>query len=815
MPHDLRDALRSLRRAPTFAVVAVLTLSLAIGAAAAVFSVADAVFVRGLPYPDADRLQTIYERSDAGGLRVPSFPTFTDWQAQAPVLRDAIAGLAFVRGDGVLIPGSDGPERKIAAFVTPGFFDLMAVHPMAGRAFSTSDQQPGAPRVAIISFEFFMQRFGGDRSAIGSTVSVDSVPTTIVGIMPRGFAYPNFAGSGGWLPPALWQPIAVFQANKAALTRRGLHVDSRALVRLARHGDSARVAAAFKAVQQHLAEAYPVEQAHWTSIRLQALPEELFGPLSTTLMLIAGAVVLMLALACANVANLMLIRASVGARDMAVRAALGASVWRLARRQFAEVALIAGIAGVIGSWLASIAIGVLKPYASQRLAFAGDIAVDWRTGAFVFALVTVVAAVVGVLPVLQTTRASLIARLRVGAPTQAQGIAERRTRDVLAAVQLALAISVLMGAGLLIQSLRRVSNVDLGYDPNVISFAISPPAHRYDEPAQAAALYKRIIDATGAVPSIDGVAAAGGALLSTKVEIEGQSGGAPPEALYHPVSERYLSVMRIRVTAGRGFTDEDMRTPAGFIITENLARKLWPGSSALGRRITVRRSSQARPDFGQPITLPIIGVVADHRIFGPEADPQMQVFLPYTLEVWPWMTFAVRAPRTVAVAAQVERAIHDVEPAISYLGEKPHVARRGLGPLLTDPRVFVMGLMSVFGFVALLLAAIGLYGIIAYGVAQRTREIGLRLAVGATGRNVVALVMRRAMVLVGIGVVLGIVGGLTASRLVRSMLFETSVMDPATVALAPCLLAVVAVVASAMPAARAAHIDPIVALRGD
>jgi putative ABC transport system permease protein len=500
---------------------------------------------------------------------------------------------------------------------------------------------------------------------------------------------------------------------------------------------------------------------------------------------------------------------------MAVRAALGASVWRLARRQFAEVALVAGIAGVIGSWLASVAIRVLKPYAAQRLAFAGDIAVDWRAGAFVFALVTVVAAVVGLLPVLQTTRASLIARLRVGTATQAQGMAERRTRDVLATVQLALAISVLMGAGLLIQSLRRVSNVDLGYDPDVISFAISPPAHRYDEPAEAAALYKRIMDAVGAVPSVDGVAAAGGALLSTKVETEGQSGGVPPEALYHPVSERYLGVMKIRVTAGRGFTHEDMRTPAGFIITENLARKLWPGSSALGRRITVRRSSQARADFGQPITLPVIGVVADHRIFGPEADPQMQVFLPYTLEVWPWMTFAVRAPRTVAVAGQVERAIHDVEPAISYLGEKPHAARSGLAPLLTDPRVFVMGLMSVFGFVALLLAAIGLYGIIAYGVAQRTREIGLRLAVGATSRNVVALVMRRAMVLVGIGVVLGVLGGLTASRLVRSMLFETSVMDPATVALAPCLLAAVAAVASAMPAARAARIDPIVALRGD
>ncbi|HEX8943862.1 MAG TPA: ABC transporter permease, partial [Gemmatimonadaceae bacterium] len=348
MPDDLRDALRSLRRAPVFTTVAVLTLSLAIGSGAAVFSVVDAVFIRGLPYPDADRLQTIYERSDNGGLRVPSFPTFTDWQAQASTMRGAIEGLAFVRGDGVLVPGSDGPERQIAAYVTPGFFDVMGMRPLAGRTFSPDDETPGAPRVAVISYSFFLHHFGGDRSAIGATLSVDSVPTKVIGIMPRGFDYPNFAGSGGWLPPVLWQPIAVFQATHAALTKRGLHVDSRAIVRLAARADSARVVNAMKVLQQHLAEAYPVEQAHWTSVGLQGISDELFGPLSTTLALIAGAIALMLVLACANIANLLLVRASIGSRDLAVRAALGAGRWRLARRQLTEVGVIAVASGAVG-----------------------------------------------------------------------------------------------------------------------------------------------------------------------------------------------------------------------------------------------------------------------------------------------------------------------------------------------------------------------------------------------------------------------------------------------------------------------------------
>jgi len=815
MWNDIRTAFRSLRRAPVFAVVSVVTLALAIGSAAAVFSVVDAVFIRGLPYRDAGRLRTIYEQNESGGLRVPSFPTYADWKAQAASLRGTIDGFAFIRGDGVMIQNPDGPERSIDAFVTPGFFSLMGMEPEIGRTFLPDDELPGSPRVAVISHDFYVKRFNASPSAIGATISVDSVPTKVIGVMPRGFAFPNFAGGGFWLPPTLWQPIAVFQATKTALTKRSLHVDSRALLRLNRDADPARVAAAMRTIQQRLAAEYPVEQARWTSVRTTGLAEEMFGPLSTTLLMIGGAIALVLLLACANTANLMLVRASVRAKDLAVRAALGAGAWRLARHQLTEVAMLAAMAGAGAIGLALLFVSALRPYASQRLPFSGEIHVDVRTLAFVVGLVGLVIMLVAVLPVMQILRGSLIARLRSGPASRAHGIAERRTRDALATTQMALAIAVLIAAGLLIQSLHRLSGVALGYDPDMLEFAISPPAHRYEAPAEAAALYKRIMDAASAIPSVEGVGATGGALLSTRVETDEQHSTAAPEALYHPVSANYFDLFRIRLVAGRGFTEQDVRAPSGLIVTDNLARRLWPKGAAIGQRITIRRQSQARADVGQPVTLPVIGVVADHRAAGVENDPPMQVFLPYTLEVWPWMTFAVRGPQTAAVAAQLDRVIHDVDPGITYLGQKPTPRVESLSSRLRDPRVFVMSLMTTFGVIALFLAAIGLYGIVAYGVTQRMHEFGLRIAVGATSADIRRLVMRHVALLVFVGVVTGVAAGAAGSRLVRSMLFETNFNDSATLVVVPLLLIGVAVMASLAPARRAGRVDPIIAIRGD
>lgn len=814
MRHDLRDALRALGRAPAFSITAVFTLTLAIASATAIFSVVDAVVIRGLPYAAPTRLLAVYERSEGGDVRLPSFPTFRDWQQQSGN-RGPIAGFAFVRGAGVTMPGPDGPEQQIAAYVTPGFFSLMGTRPLLGRTFVADDEQTGAAPVAVISYNQFVERFNGDPAVLGKRIGVDSMPATIIGVMPRGFAYPNF-GSGGWLPPALWQPIALFETTHTMLALRGLHVDSRAILRLRSGVDSAGAAATMRTIQRRLAGEYPAEQAHWTAVELRRLSDEIFGGLWSTLALISGAIALVIVLACANVANLLLLRSSVRARELAVRAALGAGAWRLARHLMMEAAVIAAAAGVAGLALAIGLLAAFRPYAARRLPFATDIAVDSRAALFVVGMTTITALLVGVLPAMNAARGSLVARLRGGPAIGAAGGGERRVRNALVLVQFALAITVVVVAGLLIQSVRRVSAVPLGYDDTgVISLTIAPPTHKYEAPEQAAALYRRIIEATRAVPSVNASAAAGGALLPTKVETDAQrGGGAPPLALYHPISDAYLEVFRIPIVAGRGFTDEDMRSPNGFLVTENLAKRLWPGASALGQRITVYRASQGRADFGQPITLPVVGVVADYREYGRESPAPAQVFLPYTLEVWPWMNFVVRGPGSAAILRQVTDAVKAVDPGMQFRG-KPSVSRSGLAESLADPRGFLMELMGAFATIALVLAAVGLYGIVAYGVAQRTREIGIRIAIGATSGGIVRLLLGEAAQLVLSGIVLGLIAAFFAGRLVRATLFDTSPLDIATFIVAPAVLAVAAGVASLLPARRAARTDPIVVIRSE
>ncbi|HEY4216227.1 MAG TPA: ADOP family duplicated permease [Gemmatimonadaceae bacterium] len=805
--------LRSLARSPGFTAVAVVTLALAVGSATAVFSVVDAVVLRGLPYGHASQLHTIYQRSDDNNYRVPSFPTYNDWQTAAASVHDAIDGFAFVRGDGMFV-GND-PERQIGAYVTPGFFHLMETRPLLGRVFAPGEEQLGASRVAVLSYDFFIRKFGGDRSLIGKTITIDSVPTTVIGVMPTGFAFPNF-GSGGWLPPAVWEPIAAYQATHNNLTLRGLHVDSRSIVRVRAGADSARVAAAMQTIAQRIAAAYPQDEAHWTSVAIRPLSEELFGELWSTLALIGGAVALVLLLACASVANLLLIRASTRSREFALRAALGAGRWRVAQQPLAEAAALAIGGGALGLALAAALVAIARPFAAQQLPFATHIVIDLRAVLFTTVVTALTALLVGALAARHASKSNLVDQLRGSAASSGAGSAESRVRNTLVSMQFALAITLLTGAGLLIQSVRRLTSVPLGYDPaGLIQFAIAPPPHRYESPAEAAALYARIIDAVRAVPSVQRVAAAGGALIDTKVVTSQQSAtGASPLALYHPISDEYLHTMGARLVAGRGFTSEDMRSPTGLLVTDTLAKKLWPSGDAVGQRITIYRQSQARPDFGQPITLPVIGVVADYHEVGAESAPPPQVFLPYTLEVWPWMRFVARGGTSPSVLKSVEHAVRDVEPGVTFY-TSPSFDGAGRMPSIADPRMFVTGLLSAFAATALLLAAVGLYGVVAYAVKQRTREIGIRIAIGATSRHVVQLMLRQASVFVVSGMVVGSLVALAATRVLRAMLFQTASTDVATLLVAPVVLGIVAVVASGVPAIRATRTDPVVVMRAE
>jgi putative ABC transport system permease protein len=814
---DIRHAARALRRAPAFTAIAVAVLALGIASATAAFSVLDTVVLRGMPYRDADQLRTIYEHSDDGKARTPSYPTFQDWQAQTMqgATAGAIDGFAFVRGDGVSLAGDEDEDRKIAAYVSPGFFRLMGSAPLLGRTFSPEEEARGA-RVAMLSYGLFVDRFGAQRSVVGRVIDVDSIPTTIIGVMPPHFAYPNFGGDS-WFPPALWEPIAAFAAtHPEVLQRRGLHVDSRTIVRLHSGIDSARAVIVMQTIERRLGAVYPVDQAHWTSVDLQSMADELFGGVQRSLALVAGAVGLVMLLACANVATLFLIRAGGRARDTAVRSALGASRWRLVRQPVCETLLVAIAAGGLGLALAVALVAFTRHRLGYLLPFAARLGVDGRAVAFTGAASMVTALIVGSAPALHVRAVQAMHLIRSGTTGAVGGRRERRARDLLVVLQFALALSLLLGAGLLLQSFRRLVDVPLGYDPNgVISFAIAPTTHAYDTPAAAAALYARILDAERAVPGVEAAAAAGGALLPTPVSFDGAPTSGQPllQALYHPVSADYRRAMRIRLVAGRWFTDADMRAPmdGGLVVSQTLARQL--GGSPIGRRITIQRQSQARADFGQPITLPVIGIVGDVHEYGPAQDTGGEVYLPYTLEVWPWMTFDVRATDAERAQRVVEKTVREVEPAIRFMS-RPSVTGGGAAQIGPQRR-FLTTVVTGFAGLALLLAAIGLYGIAAYGVAQRTREIGVRMALGATEARAVWLVVREAIGLVAAGAVGGALLAAAFARVMRAMLFETTTTDPAALGVAAVVLAAVAIVAVYGPARRAARIDPVIAIRAD
>ena len=818
---DTRYAIRTLSRAPEYAAVAILTLAIGLGSTSAMFSVVDAVVLRGLPYHEPERLLTVYERSEDGGFRVPSYPTFKDWQAQSALVSSAIEGMAFVRGDGVLLPMPNGPEREAAAYVTPGFFSLLGTRPLLGRTFVPDEERPGTPHVAVLSYEYFVKQFGADPTTIGKVVSIDSVPATVIGVMPRAFAYPNFAGPGGFLPPSVWQPIWIFESSHAALKLRGLHVDSRAVLRLKSGVDSARASAVMKTIALRLAADYPIEQAHRTSVGLQSMTNELFGNLRQTLLLISSAIGLVFLLACANVANLSLVRASARARELAIRSALGGGRWRLARQLLTEALVLAICAGGLGLFVGVALVGYLRRAAGGQLPFAENLRIDARAALFALGASVVTAMLVGVFPALQADGAGaargarVMERLRSGIAAATSGSRDRHMRNVLVAVQFALALTLLMGAGLLVQSFRRMASVPLGYDArDTIEFAIAPPRHRYEKPAEAAALYARIVEAVSAVPSVTGAAAKGGALLPTKVETDASSGGRAAEsALYHPVSTAYRSTLRIPMIAGRWFTEDDMRSPNGFVVSEKLATKLWPNESAVGKRVTARRASQARADFGQPITMPVIGVLADIREYGPDDEPAAEIYLPYTLEVWPWMQFVVRASNPTHALPAIDRAIRGVEPALEFRS-KPSVASTG-ADAIDSQRWFVTFILAGFAACALVLATVGLYGTVSYSVVQRTRELGVRIALGATPRSIMGLVIRSSMTVVIIGGVIGLAGAFAATRIIKSMLFQTTATDVTTLIAVPVLLAAAATFASYWSARRAARTDPMSAIKGE
>ena len=813
---EARAAWRAIRNAKGFAFAVIATLALGIGAAATIFSIVDHVLIRPLAYPNADRIVSLYERAKAGNTRLVSNPTLRDW-AQAGV---AFTGLAWIRGDGAMLQRPDGPQRITTGFVSPGFFSILGQRAALGRTFASEEEAPGGQDVVVLSHDVWQRTFGGDATIIGRVLRIDSASVVVVGVMPPGFSYPTWADT--------WRPLNALVGRDPVVERRDFHVDSRAVGRLAPGVDAAQAERLLSVVQQRIASDSPTaDERDWTGVQVTPLQEELVGDVRSALLTLLGAVALILLVACVNIANLAAVRGSSRGREVAIRLALGANPAQVARQLAMEsgmLALVGGAAGVVLAWRA---VSWLRANAPFDLPRAQEITLDARAVAVAAILTLVTTLLFGVVPALRAAMAGGTFGVLLSGRSGAGGTRrEARGRAVLTSAQFALALVLLVGAGLLAQSYRRLLTARIGFDPHgIVAAAAAPPNDRYRDPAPALALYQRVIDRLRSEPGVEEVAVvnflpSGRAGVPTRIEIPGRPVNSEDLAIYITASEGYLRTMRIPLVNGRWFSADEMRSPGdGVVVTESVAKRYWPGESALGKPLTIFRSSQARADFGRPVPSVVVGVVGDVRQYGRENDPAPAVYVPLAAETWPWVSFAVRLRDARAVpTAALRRAVLDVEPSMMPVGPGPAVTftsvERSLSASLA-PRRYVLGLIGAFSLCALVLAAVGLYGVASYAVTRRSHEFGIRIALGASGQQIVRSVLVWGITLAVVGCAVGLGGALALVRLIQQLLYNTEPTDIVVLSGVPLLLITIGVVAVYIPARRAAKVDPIVALRSE
>jgi putative ABC transport system permease protein len=805
-------AARGLWRARGFSALCVLTLAVGIGADTAVFSIVDAVLLRPLPYPAAERLVDLHHTIQ--GLGLPraglSDATYLLYKAQCRSLRD----LALVRGNPVNVSGTEAPVRVPAAVVTPSLFKVLRVHPRLGRPFADAEGRPGGSPVVIVSDSLWRRQLGGDPAAVSRTLRIDGVVTQVVGVMPAGFAYPD-------LDTALWLPLRIDPAK----TELGA-LDFHSVGRLAAGATIERAAADLNSVARALDRWLPGEDAQLLAksgltVVVQPLRDEQVGKIGQALWVLFGAVGCILAIACANVANLLIVRGEGRQREQAIQSALGSSRRRLIGAVLAEsllLGLAAGLAGLALTWGGVRLLAALRPAALARVSPAS---VDGRVLVFALLLSVLTSLLFGLVPAWRASRQDeLAAELQGGGRALTQGRGRRRLRQVLVGLQLALALVLLTGSGLMLRSFRHLAEADPGFDPQqALTFEIALPRVAWAGDAAPARLFGRVLDRVAALPGVTAVGATsklpltGLSMDGFMIEDHPRPAKAPPPVLGNQyISDGYFRAMRIPLIAGRWLerADAERRTGA-VVVSASLARHYWP-QGALGKRL---RSSNVEGPSAPWYT--IVGVAGDVR----QADlidrlGEEMVYYPLVPRIpGEWearqLTFVVRAalpPAALAAAIRHEigRLAPDVPIAnLQLLDEVVHRSRSRVE--------FSALLIAIATAVALILGAVGLYGFVSYLVGQRTPEIGIRMALGASPRTIRWMVLREALVIAGGGLALGLAAAAALSGSLAALLVKVSPLDPLAFATAPLLLVTVTLFASYLPAERAARVAPSVALQ--
>jgi len=798
---DLRYGARMLLKRPGFTLIAVLTLALGIGANTAIFSVVNAVVMRPLPFPASERLVRLYEKeTDAAtpSERLEVAPAnFLDWRRQSRTLQE----IAAWGSDEEALAGGGQTESVKAAFVSANFFSVLGVSPWQGQSLTPADDQPGHDSVAMLSFGLWQRRFGGAANIIGQQVQIDGSAYTVMGIMPAGFEYPRGA--------EIWTPLAL-NANQT-LTREAHFLQ--VIARRRADASLAQVRAEMETIAGTLAQQYPATNKHWTVNVLPLLEDEI-GQVRPTMLLLLGAVGLVLLIACANVSSLLLARGATRQAEITVRAALGASRGRIVRQLLTESALLAGLGGSLGLLLALWGTDALLALSPTEIPRLQTVSVDSRVLGFTLALTLLTGLLFGLVPALQAARINLHEALKESGRGTAQTPTQRRIFSVLVVAEIALALVVLVGAGLLLNSFLRLRRVELGIQtPNVLTVEVNLPSAHYSDSelrTQRLNFYGQVILRLQALPGVIAVGAIDSLPLSGSqrewtFRQEGQT-LAPserPVAGFQVATTDYFRAMGIELRRGRAFTAADRyETPQVVIVNESFARRFYPNEDPLGQRILIRNRPQA---------CEIVGIVNDVRHFGPQKEPGPEMYVPYNQLAVGGVPLVVRTqsePAALAEAVRKEIAAVAPEVAIGKIRTMTQLMTAALAE-----RRFALLLLGMFAGVALLLAAVGIYGVMAYAVTRRHHEFGVRLALGAQAQDLLWLVLRQGLTLALAGMALGVAAALTLTRLMNTLLFGVSATDPLTFVGVALLLTFVALLACWLPARRATKVDPMIALR--
>ena len=793
---DFRFSLRSLLKRPGFTAIALLALALGIGANTAIFSLVNAVILQPLPYRDPDRLISVYgtrNRSTQGSVG----PTdFLDYRSQNKTFEQ------FAASGSLMLPmnltGSGEPERLNASIITGNYFDTFGVRPALGRGFSLENEKTGQDHVTVLSHAFWQTRFGGDPNIVNKTINLDGKAYEVLGVMPAEVVLPQ--------PAQLWVPIN-FDADPEMKMRNARFLRGIGRLKEGVTLDQAQTDTDLIAAQ--LEQQYPDSNTGW-SLRLIPLREILVGGSRTMLFILFGAVGFVLLIACANVANLLLVRAAARQKEIAMRTALGASRLRIIRQMITESLLLAIFGGALGALLAVAGVKLLVSLGEDNIPRTANVKIDATVLAFTLLISLATGLLFGLAPAIRTMKENLVDALKDGIRGGSEATVKNRTRSLLVVFESAIAVMLLIAAGLLIRSLVALQNVDPGFDPNnVLTLRVDLPRQKYNTPEKASNFFEQLETRVAGLPGVEAVG------LITDLPLSGEARDMPYRVEGRPatsdiafvdfrrVNKNYFSAMRIPLRRGRNFTEQEVRqSDKAIVVSQAFVDSVFPNEEALGNRLIIWSGIRNEP-------YEIIGIVGDTRYQSLQGEPSATMYVP-TRELL-FVNLVIRTQGDpLSLVGGVRKEVNALDPDQPIAAIRPMTEWVAMSAAGARYRTTLLGL---FALLAMILAATGIYGVMSYSVAQRTQEIGVRMALGARPLDVLKLVVRQGMMLALIGVIVGLAGALALTRVMSSLLFGVTERDPITFVAVAALLIVVAFISCFVPAHRATRVDPLIALR--